>query len=632
MTTPSSIPRPFFAAFFSLLLIATGASAQSDALPSTIVESQNLSDFRPTGGNWSVVGDVFYDLNKAGAGISKPGTGVLVNNPYGKVKDNLLTRMEHGDMDLDLDFMLEKGGNSGVYLQGRYEVQLFDSWGVTVPKSGDCGAIYDRWDNTRPDGRKGYEGHPPMQNVCKAPGLWQHLSISFRAPRFNAAGQKTANARFLNVILNGVLVQENVELTGPTRGGMATEKPTGPLLVQGDHGAVALRNIRYKAYDPDPVTLTNMSLSAYEGRFKSVEELAALTPTRTMPLDVLAHLAPGKRDNFGGRITGTLHIPRAGQYLLSLNLRWIPGDTDPNGAGELTIGGKTVLRISDRQGGTVSTMVSLDAGDLPLVLRYYKNFGFWYARSNDILISLEGPGVPQTTLNPVIRAEDPVGEIALLARSEPVMQRGFVNHRGTKHTHTISVGEPGNANYTVDLQRGEFLQFWRGDFLETTPMWAGRGETQLSVPMGSVIELPGKPSLAYLADQASAWPDSNATYVNQGYDIDKAGRPVFKYTLGGAGVRESFATADTGRKLTHSFAVTGSEAGAAGAGLWCRVAEGREIAALPNGLYAIDDKQYLIELPGDAKPLIRSTARNTKEMLLPVKPGNGGTLTYSLIW
>jgi hypothetical protein len=333
---------------------------------------------------------------------------------------------------------------------------------------------------------------------------------------------------------------------------------------------------------------------------------------------------------------GTLHIPRTGQYLLNLNLNWIPAETNPanpNGAGELMIDNKPVMSISGKNGGTASTLVTLQAGDHPAVLAYYKNFGLWYARSNDILLSVEGPGVQYTPLNQIIRAEDPVGEISLVTKGEPIMQRGFVNHHGTKHTHTISVGEPGQVNYSVDLRKGEFLQIWRGDFLETTPMWYGRGETQLSVPLGSVIELSGKPSLTVLADKNAAWPDSNATYNNLGYDVDKSGRPVFKYSLGGAQVRESFAAEEDGHKLSHTFTVTPAAAGSTAGDIWCRVAEGSDITQLPNGLYAINDKQYFIELPGKEKPLIRDTAQKTKELLLPVKAtNNGGTVTYSLIW
>ncbi|GAB3504438.1 hypothetical protein GCM10027341_34740 [Spirosoma knui] len=612
-------------------------SAQTNELPYTTANLQNLNDFRPTGSNWKIVGDMFYDLNTAGKGKTGSGTGVLVNDLSGKSKDHLFTKMEHGDLELEFDFMMEKGSNSGIYLQGRYEVQLFDSWGVKVPRSTDCGAIYERWDESKPEGQKGYQGHPPTQIVSKAPGLWQHIKLVFRAPRFNEKGEKLANARFIKVIQNGVTIHENIEVTGPTRASaFQDEKPTGPLMIQGDHGAVAIRNIQYKAYGIEPVTLTNLKLRAYDGKFKSVADLNALTPKREMDIDVLAHSAPGSRDNFGGKITGTLHIPRSGEYLLSLNLPWIPAEVNKsvrNGAGELTIAGKKVLTIDTEDGGTASTKLNLQAGDFPIELAYYKNFGLWYARSNDITLAVEGPGVQYTVLNPIIRAADPVGEISLAVKGEPVMQRGFVNHRGKKHTHTISVGEPGFVNYTVDLAKGEFLQIWRGDFLETTPMWYGRGETQLSVPMGSVIELSGKPSLTYLADKNAAWPDSNATYTNMGYDVDKSGRPVFKYSVGAATVRESFAAENDGQKLTHTFQVTpGSTATTAGE-LWCRVAEGSTITELPNGLYAINDKQYLIELPGKQKPVIRSTAQNTKELLLPISgKDNAGLLTYSIIW
>lgn len=630
--------RHFCYSLVSLLLYGFNAPAQSPELPSATITLQNLDDFKPTGTNWKIAGDVFYDLTKEGKGNIKAGTGVLVNDLSGKTKDHLFTRMEHGDMELELDFMMEKGANSGVYLQGRYEVQLFDSWGVKAPKSTDCGAIYERWDESRPEGRKGYQGHPPRQNVSKAPGLWQHYKIVFRAPRFDAQGQKTENARFIKVIHNGVTIHENIEVTGPTRSAaFQDEKPTGPLMIQGDHGPVAIRNIHYKAYGIEPVTLAGLKLSAYEGKFKSVADFSALSPKREMNLDLLAHLAPGSRDNFGGKITGTIHIPRSGQYLLNLNLSWIPAETNPdnpNGAGELTINNKKILEISGRNGGTASATVPLEAGDHPITLAYFKNFGLWYARRNDIILAVEGPGVQYTTLNQVIRAEDPVGEISVLAKSEPVMQRGFINHRGKKHTHTLSVGEPGLVNYSVDLAKGEFLQIWRGDFLETTPMWYGRGETQLAVPLGGVIELAGKPSLTYLTDQNAAWPDSNSTYNNLGYDVDKAGRPIFKYALGGAVVRESFAASDDGRKLTHSFTMTpGAGTPTATGQLWCRVAEGSDITELPNGLYAINDKQYFIELPNKEKPLIRSTAKSTKELLLPVKgKDNVDALTYSIVW
>ena len=288
---------------------------------------------------------MFYDLNEAGKGKISSGTGILVNDLSGKAKDHLITNMEHGDIDIELDFMMDKGSNAGIYLQGRYEIQMFDSWGVHPVKVTDCGAIYERWDDKRPEGMQGFEGHPPAQNVSKAPGLWQHYRIEFRAPRFDANGKKIQNARFVKVIHNGVVIHENVEVTGPTRAAaFQDEKSMGPLLIQGDHGPVAIRNIKYKAYTGERVTLSDLKLSAYEGRFSSITELDASKPVATINIDLLQHQGTETMDYYGGKINGVIHIPRTGQYFLNLHLKWIPDDTNPshpNGGGELRIANKT---------------------------------------------------------------------------------------------------------------------------------------------------------------------------------------------------------------------------------------------------------------------------------------------------
>ncbi|MES2734479.1 MAG: DUF1080 domain-containing protein [Bacteroidota bacterium] len=620
----------FCSALLCLMLVSFRVSAQNHELPSTAIALQNLNDFKPVGSNWKIVGDVFYDLKEGGKSTTKPGNGIIINDLSGKSKEHLFMNLEHGDLELELDFMMDRGANAGVYLQGRYEVQLFDSWGVQNPKSTDCGAIYQRWDESRPEGQKGYEGHPPLQNVSKAPGLWQHYTIIFRAPRFNGKGEKIENARFIKVIQNGVTIHENVEVTGPTRAAaFQDEKPLGSLIIQGDHGQVALRNIHYKSFGNEQATLTKLKLNAYEGQFKSVADLNSLTPKKEIALNFLAHTAPGNRDNFGGKITGMLHLPRSGKYLFHLNLKWIPTETNPanpNGAGEWMIGDKKLLEIDGKVSGTASTLLQMEAGDYPVVFSYYKNFGFWSAQSNDIAFSVEGPGIPYTYLSLPVKAEEAPGAITVASKNEPVILRSFINYKGIKKTHVISVGQPGLINYTVDLRQGSFLQIWRGDFLETTPMWHDRGEPQLAIPLGSVIELSAKPTLAFLADQNTAWPDSNAAYNYTGYDIDQVGRPIFKYALGAANVWESFDSQEGGKKLLHSLVVTMDTETKQ---LWCRIAEGSQITQLPNGLYSVNDKQYCVELPAGELPVIRSTGQNTQEMLLPVK---AGVIKYAIVW
>jgi hypothetical protein len=122
-------------------------------------------------------------------------------------------------------------------------VQVLDSYGKPADKLAvhDCGAIYERWDENRDP--KGYEGRVPKVNACKPPGEWQSFEIRFRAPRFDAFGTKTANARFEKVIHNGTLLHEDVEVTGHTREGLEGEAVRAPLMIQGDHGPVAIRRL-----------------------------------------------------------------------------------------------------------------------------------------------------------------------------------------------------------------------------------------------------------------------------------------------------------------------------------------------------------------------------------------------------
>ena len=172
-------------------------------------------------------------------------SGTLLNGT-GRTTD-LVTDEKFGDVELYVEFLIARGSNSGVYLHGLYEVQIFDSYGSWMPlSSSDGGGIYHRWIN-----ETGVGGSAPKVNACRRPGEWQSYHIWFRAPRFDANGKKTENAKFLRVLYNGLLVQENVEVEGATRAAMThPEGPTNPIMIQGDHGPIAIRNIYVHSLRP----------------------------------------------------------------------------------------------------------------------------------------------------------------------------------------------------------------------------------------------------------------------------------------------------------------------------------------------------------------------------------------------
>lgn len=193
------------------------------------------------GNDWFVAGNVTLGYHNKTLFAIEHGEGLMVNSMDGRTT-NLITEYQHGDCHLYIEFVVPHQSNSGVYFQGLYEIQVFDSYGQDKVQHSDCGGIYQRWDEAR---SFGYEGRPPRVNASNPPGVWQSFEAVFRAPRFNDAGEKIENARFISVKHNGVLVHQNVEVTGPTRAHMnKDEAPLGPLMLQGDHGPVAYRNIR----------------------------------------------------------------------------------------------------------------------------------------------------------------------------------------------------------------------------------------------------------------------------------------------------------------------------------------------------------------------------------------------------
>ena len=232
------------------ILAATSVHAE-DAETVSLIKGEAMDGWRKPTNKWMNAGEVSKSAENEKMLVTKPGSGTIVNGADGRTS-NLISEAEFGDVEAHIEWMVPKGSNSGAYFMGRYEVQVFDSFGTAKPKHSDAGGIYQRWDPSRGKGQEGFEGTAPKVNASKAPGEWQSFDVTFRAPRFGADGKKTENAKFIKVVHNGQVIHENVEVTGPTRSGMwerDAEKPAGPLMLQGDHGPVAYRNISIKKVD-----------------------------------------------------------------------------------------------------------------------------------------------------------------------------------------------------------------------------------------------------------------------------------------------------------------------------------------------------------------------------------------------
>ena len=168
------------------------------------------------------------------------GVGGEMINLASKHGDSLdiFSKAKFGDCRIELQVMVPKGSNSGIYVMGEYEIQVLDSWGRTGKMSGgDMGAVYG--------------ASPPSINASKKPGQWQKYIIDFQAPRFDSSDKKRSGnrgkARLLRVELNDQVLHENLVMDKNTPGGVdGKEAPRGPLMFQGNHGPVAYRNIVVK--------------------------------------------------------------------------------------------------------------------------------------------------------------------------------------------------------------------------------------------------------------------------------------------------------------------------------------------------------------------------------------------------
>jgi hypothetical protein len=214
-----------------------------------------LDAWKPPTGDWALASAVTVDPKNPRRLAFEPGAApILVNGANGKTRD-IVTKRMLGDAEVHLEFLIPKGSNSGIKLEGLYEIQISDSHDIKTPLAMHCGGVYPRAE-LKPVYHYLDTGHAPRVNAARPAGEWQTLDILFKAPRFDDRGKKTANARFVKVTLNGQVVQDDVELATPTGHAWHNQEiAEGPILLQGDHGPVAFRNLRARSWvAPSPST------------------------------------------------------------------------------------------------------------------------------------------------------------------------------------------------------------------------------------------------------------------------------------------------------------------------------------------------------------------------------------------
>ena len=588
-------------------------------LPLEPIPLTELSSWKSPGGNWQLAGKAYGDFAKDKDLQIENGTGLLANLPTDSANENLFSSWEHGDLELELEFLLPKGSNSGVYLQGRYEIQLFDSWGKPEISHADCGGIYQRWDPSRGEGNEGFEGHAPMVNASRAPDLWQKFHILFRAPRFDANGKKIAPAKFEWVFQNGQLIHKDVEVFGPTRAAaFPDEVPMGPLMIQGDHGPVAFRNIRFKKYGQNQIELSELSYEIfdYNGDIRPVFDSLTMIQEGRMDSFNIAQTSE-KREHFAMKIHGEINVPVSGTYLFQTLL---------DDGGDLYIDGKPLVENGgELEFERLGAVIDLTEGTHTLDLHFFQVT--WRAHAT---IFYEGPEMELQALasvDPFASAREPK-PLVVIPRDHPEMLRGFVEYKHEKRTQVLSVGHKEGVHYSYDLTEAALLSAWKGGFADVSQMWVARGHSQLLQPLNAPVELSSGLPFSYLDESQASWPqEAPSSFKALGYHLDEELRPIFDYQMGEVEWEDHFKPLPDKNGLQRILHMKAREPQE---GLLFKMAEAEHIDQMPNGLYRIDGA-YFLDVTGVAGEIIE--LGTGKALVAPVLNGTQQeNLTYSIIW
>jgi hypothetical protein len=468
------------------------------------------------------------------------------------------------------------------------------------------GGIYERGEKG-----KGYDGKAPLKNAGFAPGIWNHMEISFQAPRFDNNGKKTVSAKFNYVRLNGITLHENIFLSGPSRGAQfEDEKAYGPFSFQGDHGVLAIKNIKYAPQEELKVALSDLKYAYYEKSAKTIEQAAKTKPTSSGTASSLDARLASARDLFFLQFEGKLNVPVKDNYTFSMLY---------SGDASLEIDGKAVIPSTwNHLGGyPVTASTPLDAGNHQFKLWINKDLNW---SSPGLSLFIEKPNSKAVALHsPASMPERvPAPLIAVQSTNTPEIVRSFMDHSNKKLTHVVSVGDPHQVHYSYDLLQGGLLQVWKGDFLNATEMWYERGEPQTATALGAAITLPGNCPIY----EPTITKDSITSYSYKGYNLDVSGLPTFRYEYKQQKITDQLRVLDNRSGLRRTITIDGATGNN-----FIRIAQDPSIKSMGNGLYVVGDHRYFISID----PSTRTSIENYLGQQVLLVPATS-TFSYSIIW
>ncbi|WP_395340009.1 family 16 glycoside hydrolase [Ningiella sp. W23] len=577
----------------------------------------------------------FVESSEAGAGISeREGTGILLNLHSESTKAPLISKLEHADIELSFDVMLARHAHSGIYLQGRYELQLFDSWGERNPSFADMGGIYRDWEELS---NEIYLGKAPLSNAAKAPGLWQHVHLRFKAPRFDDQSNKIANARFVFVDLNGQRIHNNLEIPQTTAGSISKEEAVrGPLMFQGDHafhgtnGTVAIRNIRYKLLSELSVALNDINYEVYEGSFSKISEFDEASKVTTGKSEKIDATLAGRENNYGVVFSGTITLKQADTYTFTL------GHT---GGVKFELDAKALIDHQNKGEGRKKASLELDAGTYNFTLYNFKTSGW---RAPRLALFIEGKNTYPVSLHEYEsypQSLDLPSPIYDDVGAEPRLLRAFFdfydNQQATRLSHTIGVGDPAGMHYVYDLNNANLVAMWRGDFVDATPMWHLRGDGSFRPRGAPVYTFNGHPIAQSAANKVAFHKQADRTsFRPRGYRLNKdTKQPIFLYDFGGRRFEHHIAPQHY-THLTNRLLVTDPITGdietesVSKAPFFYKLAHSHQITKMEDNTFLIGDGDYYIRLDTAYSAQIMSDGEH-KELIVQL---NDDDLVWDVIW